>query len=244
MRDRMIAFDLEATRLDPLQDHIVELAMVRVQDGLVLLHEQFHPGIPIPQAATAVHGISDTDVAHSDPFSLHAREIQAIVDSAVLVGYGSHRYDTIMLDAELRRAGEPGIDLTATPEVDLLRVWTASEPRNLATAVRRFLGHGHEGAHRSLTDAEALVPLLNTMKRMFGLEDYDLVHLSRPRGEVDRSQRLKMDARGEVVFAFGRHAGEPVREHEEYLEWMLESDFPPDTKAVIQQLRENAWRWP
>jgi hypothetical protein len=79
---------------------------------------------------------------------------------------------------------------------------------------------------------------------MFGLEDYDLVHLSRPRGEVDRSQRLKMDARGEVVFAFGRHAGEPVREHEEYLEWMLESDFPPDTKAVIQQLRENAWRWP
>ena len=244
MLERMIAFDLEATGLDPMRDRIVELAMVRIEDGLVLLHERFHPGLPIPPSATAVHGIADADVAHADPFSLHAREIQSIVDSAVLVGYGSHRYDTVLLDAELRRAGEPGIDLSRAPEIDLLRVWSEAEPRTLETAVRRFLGHGHEGAHRALTDAEALVPLLHTMKHIFGLEDYDLLRLSRPSDEVDRSRRLRLDGRGEVVFAFGRHAGEPLREHEDYVAWMIESDFPPDTKVVIEHLRANDWRWP
>ena len=47
-----------------------------------------------------------------------------------------------------------------------------------------------------------------------------------------------------MVFAFGRHAGEPLREHEDYVAWMIESDFPPDTKAVIEHLRANDWRWP
>jgi len=244
MWERILAVDLEATGLDPREDRIVELAIVRAEDGLVLLHERFHPGMPIPPQSTAIHRIADADVAHCDQFSVHAGRVQKILEGVVLLGYNSRQYDTVMIDAELRRAGEPGLDLATMPEIDLLRVWAQSERRTLELAVQRFLGHGHEGAHSALSDAEALVPLAHAMKRAWALEDFDLVELSRPRGEVDRSRRLRRDQAGEVVFGFGKHSGEPVREHEDYLDWMLESDFPADTLDAIRHLKENGWRWP
>lgn len=243
MWERILAVDLEATGLDPQNDRIVELAIVRASDGLVLLHERFHPGMPIPPAATAVHGIADADVAHSDQFSVRAHVIQEMLQDAILLGYNSRRYDTVMIDAELRRAGEPGLDLATIPEIDLLRVWSRSERRTLDLAVQRFLGHGHAGAHSALSDAEALVPLARAMKRAWALEDYDLLDLSRSRNEVDRSGRLKLNPAGEVVFNFGKHSGEPVRDHTDYVEWMLESDFPPDTLAALRRLKETDWRW-
>jgi DNA polymerase-3 subunit epsilon len=244
MLERMLAFDLEATGLDPLSDRIVELAVVRAQDGLVLLHERFNPGTPIPPRATAVHGITDADVAHCDHFAVRAGHIQKLLDGAVLLGYNSRRYDTIMLDSELRRAGEPGLDLTSVLEIDLLRVWAESERRTLTMAVQRFLGHGHEGAHDALSDAEALPPLMHAMKRTWGLEDYDLLNISRPPGEVDRSRRLRIDRSGNVIFNFGKHTGELVRDHEDYVDWILESDFPPDTMEALRRLKANGWRWP
>lgn len=243
MLERMLAIDLEATGLDPLRDRIVELAIVRAGDGLVLLHERFHPGIPIPRQATTVHGITDADVAHCDSFSTRASDVQAMLDGAVLVGYNSRRFDTVMLDAELRRAGEAGLDLATVQEIDLLRVWSESERRTLGMAVQRFLGHGHDGAHGALNDAEVLVPLLTAMKRAWGLEDHDLLDLSRPPGEVDRSRRLRLNRGGQVVFNFGQHAGEPVSEHSDYLDWMLSSDFPADTMRAIRKLKANDWQW-
>lgn len=244
MWERVVAVDLEATGLDPREDRIVELAIVRAEDGLVLLDRRFHPGLPIPPAATSVHGISDADVAHCDGFAVHASTVQAMLQDAVIMGYNSRRYDTVMIDAELRRAGEPGLDLAALPEIDLLRVWAQSERRTLDLAVQRFLGHGHSGAHSALSDAEALLPLAHAMKRAWALEDYDLLDRSRSRGEVDRSRRLRQTPGGEVVFNFGKHLGKPVREQEEYLEWMMKSDFPSDTLEAIRRLKENEWRWP
>lgn len=243
MLERMLAIDLEATGLDPLTDRIVELAIVRVRDGLVLLHERFCPGVPIPQQATAVHGISDADVAHCDYFATRAADVQKMLEGAILLGYNSRRFDTVMLDAELRRAGEVGLDLATTQEIDLLRVWAESERRTLGLAVQRFLGHAHAGAHGALDDAEVLVPLVHAMKRAWGLEDYDLLHMSCPPGEVDRSGRLRLNRGGKVVFNFGKHAGELVSEHQDYLDWMLTSDFPPDTMHAIRKLKEYDWRW-
>jgi DNA polymerase-3 subunit epsilon len=244
MWERVVAVDLEATGLDPREDRIVELAIVRAEDGLVLFDQRCHPGMPIPPAATAVHGISDTDVAHSDGFAVLAPRVQAMLEDSVIMGYNSRMYDTVMIDAELRRAGERGLDLVSHPEIDLLRVWAQSERRTLDLAVQRFLGHGHAGAHSALSDAEALLPLARAMKRFWALEDHDLLDRSRPRGEVDRSRRLRQDHGGEVVFNFGKHAGEPLRDREDYVEWMLNSDFPVDTLEAIRRLKDNGWRWP
>jgi len=242
---KFIAFDLETTGLDPGEDRIVELAILDPAREEPLLNERFKPGVPIPAAATAVHGIRDADVAGCPPFADRAAEVQALIDGAVLIGFGSRRFDTLMLDAELRRAGQPGIDLDGVKEIDLHMVWVRSEPRDLGAAARRFLGRSHVDAHGALPDALVLAPLMKAMMKEWGHDVGTMVELSRPEGEVDRSRKFRLErGTGEVVFNFGQYRGEPVREHDDYLDWMLKADFAADTCCAIRRLRGNDFRWP
>lgn len=243
--ENLLAFDIEATGLDPYEDRILELAVIRVADDALVFHAFLDPERPIPPESTAVHGITDDDVAGCPTFASCAEAIQRLVDGAVLVGFVSRRYDTLLLDAELRRAGRSGLDLATVREIDLHRVWREAEPRDLGTAVRRFLGRDHRMAHRAVPDTAILPPLLKEMARVFGYTAEDMIRLSRPDWEVDRSGRFRFDEEsGQVVFNFGRHRGQPIRLNDEYLEWMLAADFPPDTKAAIRVLRRNGFRWP
>ena len=242
---KLLAFDIEATGLDPFTDRILELAVVRVDDDSLVFHAFFNPGQAIPADSIAIHGITDDAVAGCPGFESHAEAIQKLVDGAVLVGFVSRRYDTLMLDSELRRAGQPGLDLPTVQEIDLYRVWRESESRDLESAVRRFLGRKHKMAHKAVPDTQVLPPLLREIARVFGYTTEDMIRLSRPDWEVDRSGKLRRDDEsGEVVFNFGKHRGQPVRLNEEYLEWMLGTDFPPDTKAAIKVLRRNQFAWP
>ena len=61
----LVVFDLETTGPDRLTDRIVEVAAVKVApDGEVSVFEtRVNPGVKIPSEATAVHGITDADVA-------------------------------------------------------------------------------------------------------------------------------------------------------------------------------------
>lgn len=240
----LLAFDIEATGLDPYADRILELAVIRVEDDALVFHAFFDPEGPIPADSTEIHGITSETVRGCATFGSCAAAVQRLVDGAVLVGFVSRRYDTLLLDAELRRAGQNGLDLDTVAEIDLHRVWREAEPRDLGTAVKRFLGREHEMAHTAVPDTAVLPPLLREMGRLFGYSIDDMVRMSRPAGEVDRSGRFLVDRdSGEVVFNFGRHRAQPVRLHDEYLEWMLGERFPPDTKAAIRVLRRNGFAW-
>jgi DNA polymerase-3 subunit epsilon len=66
-RDLLVGFDLETTGTDPLTARIVTAAVTEVRDGEPVRHREWlvDPGVPIPEEATAVHGIS-TDRAAAD----------------------------------------------------------------------------------------------------------------------------------------------------------------------------------
>ena len=60
----LLFFDIESTGLNVATDRIVEISMVKVMpDGSRdVKTRRVNPTIPIPEAARAVHGISDEDV--------------------------------------------------------------------------------------------------------------------------------------------------------------------------------------
>jgi hypothetical protein len=70
-------FDLETTGLDVKNDRIVELALIKVtpQGDVLERVRRYNPGLPIPPEATAVHGITDDDVADEHPFCRTARSL-------------------------------------------------------------------------------------------------------------------------------------------------------------------------
>ena len=71
----LVFFDLETTGLDVKNDRIVELALIKVtpQGDVLERVRRYNPGLPIPPEATAVHGITDADVAEEHPFCRTAR---------------------------------------------------------------------------------------------------------------------------------------------------------------------------
>ena len=73
----LVFFDLETTGTNPLQDRIVEISLIKVMpDGTELeKSRRINPGIPIPESSTAVHHITDEDVANEPTFKQIAQSL-------------------------------------------------------------------------------------------------------------------------------------------------------------------------
>lgn len=248
----LVYFDLEATGVDPYTDRIVEISIEEVGpnnlDGDVFA-TPVNPGVPIPAEATEIHGISDADVADSPTFPEIASSVQAIVSDAILVGYNSRTYDVVLLDAELVRAGQPGlpkdsIGRIVVPEIDPYRIWMEMEPRTLEGAARRFAGVDLADAHSAEADATVLSAVLAGMCEEFGLDISDIERLqglSVPEGAVDRAGKYRREG-DTIVFAFGSHRDESVARHPDFMEWMLKKDFPQETLGITRLLLDRVRR--
>jgi hypothetical protein len=95
---RPIAFlDIESTGLDPVFDRIIDLAVVKFAGSFEPLARhsfRVNPGIPIPAAATAIHGISNADVADCQTFNAVAPMILAALEGCDLGGFQLSYGDT------------------------------------------------------------------------------------------------------------------------------------------------------
>jgi DNA polymerase III epsilon subunit-like protein len=65
----LAVIDLETTGTDPKTNRIIEVSVLKLTPGGEADHRtrRVNPGVPIPPEATAVHGISDDDVADCPP---------------------------------------------------------------------------------------------------------------------------------------------------------------------------------
>jgi len=241
--NRPLAFlDLEASGLDIQNDRIIELAIL-VWDGTVVSNScrRFNPGMSIPAEATAIHGITEADVANEPPFSNEVgRSILKRLKGCDLAGYNLRRFDLPMLDEELRRVGLK-LDLTGVCVIDAYGVFSKKEPRSLSDAVRKYCGRAHEGAHGAAADNEATLDvLLGQMKAYPDLDAMtaaDLATFSRV-GEyefIDVAGKLYRDKDGDACYAFGKNRGVKVRDDESYASWMLNrASFPGSTQEALR----------
>ena len=231
--------DLETTGTDPETDRIVSIAILD-EEGTPLLEALVDPGRPIPAEATAVHGITDADVADEAHFLALGPDVQALLidGDPIVAGYNSRRFDVPLVDAELRRAGCAGLDLETIREVDVYLAWLALEPRTLEGAVRRWLPHTDDvfTAHEARDDARWTRRVANEMLFRTGLSWEDLERLSRPEDEVDRFGKFRWTEDGVIVFAFGKNEGMTAATQPGYLRWMLERDFPEETKEWTRRI--------
>nr|BFD81980.1 3'-5' exonuclease [Streptomyces sp. Xyl84] len=115
-RELLIGFDLETTGTDPHEARIVTGAVIEVRAGEPLGRREWlaDPGVPIPEDAVAVHGISNERAA------AEGRPADRVADALadVLTGYWktgvpvvayNAAFDLTLLAAELRRHGLPSL---------------------------------------------------------------------------------------------------------------------------------------
>lgn len=235
--DRPLAvLDLETTGVDPGTDRIVEVAVLTLLPAArqELFHRRINPGVPIPPAATAIHGIADADVIGAPPFTAVAPELFATLHGSDLAGFGIAGFDLPLLAAEFARCGLP-FRVGGRRVIDVLALYRRCHPRDLASAVREYLGRDHMDAHSAVADARATAAVLDRQVERHALPT-TLGELHASLVEVDVAGRFRREA-GQVVFAFGKYSGQPLAgvaaRDPGYLRWILGRPFLDDVHDLV-----------
>ena len=223
----LVVYDLETTGVKPEEDRIVQIAMQRlVPDGQgnpmpcpddAQLITYVDPERPIPEAASAVSGITTADVSGMDTFASLAEQVERMIADADLMGYNIARFDVPLLRAEFIRTGYqglPGPDDRKLIDCYLLEKRLISH--SLGAAYERYTGREMQDAHDAWGDVRGTYTVLtHQLKRI----PDDRPHLTPAelhdfaRGKyMTLHRKLRRDG-DSLVLCFGRHRGRS-------LEWL------------------------
>jgi DNA polymerase III epsilon subunit family exonuclease len=157
-----VAFDTETTGLSPRSNRIVEIGAVRFRNGTVLESRSWliNPGIPIPDAASAIHGITDEMVADRPSFSAVFPQFVRFAGEAVWMAHNAG-FDVRFLSAELLRTGTAAPGNTVVDTLKLSRTWFPDAGSYRLGRLLEHLGLAHGGLHRALADAHAAASIVS-----------------------------------------------------------------------------------
>ena len=101
MNRPVVFFDLETTGTNISTDRIVEISMVKLHPygHVVEKTRRINPEMPIPAEATAIHHITDEDVASEPTFRQVAASLAQQLTGCDIAGFNSNRFDVPLLDA-------------------------------------------------------------------------------------------------------------------------------------------------
>lgn len=238
-------FDLETTGVNVGSDRIVEIAILKIlPTGEEKTYVQrVNPQMPIPAATTAIHGISDEDIADAPTFNQIANEIAQFIGNSDLGGYNSNKFDLPLLAEEFLRAGVD-FSLEHRKFVDVQNIFHKMEQRTLKAAYKFYCGEEIKNHHSAEADIRATWDVFKAQ-----LERYEelkpeiefLSAFSTVQKNVDPAGRVVFNDKNIEVFNFGKYKGRAVEDvfkmEPTYYDWMMNGDFPEYTKKVITAIR-------
>ena len=197
--------------------------------------------MPIPKAATEVHGITDEMVHQAPTFKQIANEVKQFIEGADLAGYNSNRFDIPMLNEEFLRAGM-SVNLENRKLLDVQKVFHMMEQRTLSAAYKFYCNKNLEDAHSAEADASATWEILEAQLEKYPVLGNSVESVVKFTGEdqiIDFARRFIYE-NGVEVFNFGKHKGKPVsqvlKEEPQYYDWMMKGDFALHTKQKLTEM--------
>jgi DNA polymerase-3 subunit epsilon len=255
-------FDLEATGTNISRDRIVEIAVVKVTPSGEILRKSnvINPTIPIPAETTAIHGITNEQVADKPTFKEVAREYAKFMEGCDLAGFNILKFDVPLLVEEFLRA-DVEFDYQKKKIIDSQKIFHLMEKRTLSAALMFYCGKKIEKAHSAEADTMATVDVLmaqieryngqevtDGLERKVGVIENDMESLSKLVADdlVDLAGRMVRNSKGDIIFNFGKHKNKLVmdvfKEEPAYYEWMMNGDFPLDTKRKLTELKLKGFK--
>ena len=241
----IIFFDLETTGTNIQTDRIVEISLVKLMPNGSLHSKtrRINPEMPIPAEASAIHHITDEDVAGEPTFRQIAASLASQLSGCDIAGFNSNRFDIPLLDQEFHRAGMD-FDFSKAKFIDVQTIYHKKEPRTLIAAYRYYCGKDLTEAHSALADTTATMEVL-----LAQLEKYDdlpcevgpLSEYACNNRNVDLMGRLVFDDQGREIINFGKYKGKLAEEvlsrDPGYYSWIMGGDFAQNTKNAFTRIR-------
>ncbi|GAD05446.1 DNA polymerase III subunit epsilon [Porphyromonas crevioricanis] len=246
LKKPIVFFDLETTGVDVSRDRIVEISLLKISPN----GEEFcrtrriNPEMHIPEASTALHGISDEDVKDCPTFGQVAKSLLEIIKGCDIAGFNSNRFDVPMLVEEFLRCGFSE-EFHNRHFVDVQTIYHKLERRTLSAAYKFYCGKDLENAHSAEADTRATYEVLMAQLDRYPEELQNdipfLAEFSAHNRNVDFAGRMVYNDAGEAVINFGKYKGckatEVLAKDPGYYGWIMQSDFPLDTKNAFTRIR-------
>lgn len=246
LKKPIIFFDLETTGVNISHDRIIELSYIKVYPNGTEEEKsmRINPEMSIPAESTAIHHITDEDVADKPTFKQIAKELAKVFEGCDVAGYNSNRFDIPLLMEEFLRAGI-NIELSRQKFVDVQTIFHKMEQRTLSAAYKFYCNGDLENAHSANADTRATYEVLKAQLDRYPNLKNDVEFLSNFSSfnkNVDLMGRIVYNEQGVEVFNFGKYKGVSVKEVFErrdpsYYAWMMNGDFALDTKRVITKIK-------
>ncbi|WP_370860437.1 exonuclease domain-containing protein [Parabacteroides faecis] len=246
LRNPLVFFDLETTGINIVKDRIVEISFVKVHPNgkEECKTRRINPEMPIPPESTAIHGITDEDVKDCPTFKEIAKSLAAQIEGCDLAGYNSNRFDIPLLVEEFLRAGVD-IDLNKRKFVDVQTIFHKMEQRTLSAAYKFYCDKSLENAHTAEADTMATYEVLKAQLDRYPDDlQNDIEFLSKYSSftnNVDFAGRMVYNEDGKETINFGKYKGKLVEEvlknDPGYYSWIMNGDFPLNTKKVLTEIK-------
>lgn len=248
---RLRVIDLETTGLDPEVDGIVELASVDyvIRDGSLEVSQTFeqlvNPGMPIPPEASAIHHLTDKDVADA---ATQDEVLEAFrrQPSAIRVAHNA------AFDARFLGDDPHDYLCTLVASQHLLSDYPKHGNQYLRYALDLAVGEAQGRLpHRALADCyvtgalleylisdEAAVERAQSMIARLDQTNLNEVELS-PEAWIDISNQPVVDQ----ICHFGKHRGERWSEvPEDYIDWMKSLGASAWEDRIVNAIRVELTR--
>lgn len=161
LKKPFVVLDLETTGVDPRACEIIEIALIRYENGreVARLNELIKIESDLPKIITAITGITDEEIrSKGKPANEIFGKAEKLLKKAYLVGHN------IKFDIEFLRA--KGVDLEILGQIDTVPLSQIVFPQLASFSLESLaadLGIEHTASHRAMGDAEATLELLNRL---------------------------------------------------------------------------------
>ena len=262
LRNPLCFFDLETTGINISNDRIIEIGVIKMMPNGDVLRKSnvVNPTITITEESSLIHGIRNEDVKDKPTFKELAKEYAKFFEGADLGGFNILKFDVPMLVEEFLRAGVE-FDYGRKKIIDAQKIFHLMEKRTLSAACKFYLNKPLEDSHTAEADAQASMDvLIAQVERYEGLEvtdglgkkigiienDMDALGKLTSSELIDLAGRMIRNNKGEEIINFGKHKGKSVtavlKEEPSYYDWVMNGDFPLDTKRKLTEIRLKGFK--
>jgi len=260
LKNPLTFFDLETTGTNIVKDRIVEISVVKLMPNgeSIVKTNKVNPTVPIPHETSLIHGIYDEDIKDCPTFKNIAKSFAQFLEGSDLAGFNILKFDVPVLVEEFIRADVP-FDVSKRKLVDAQKIFHMMEKRTLSAAYKFYCGKTLEDAHSAEADTKATLEVLEQQVIKYDGKDVvdnlgnklgvvennvDSLHKLTQSNMVDLAGRIVYNRDKVEVFNFGKHRNKPVsivlKKDPSYYDWMMNGEFPQNTKQVLTEIKLRA----
>ena len=223
-----VCIDCESTGLDPKNDEIIEIAIVKftLNDNLDSYESLINPPCPIPGESIQIHHITDEMVKDKPTVDQIIPQVLKIAGDAIIIGHNIQFDIDLIIEAAKKHAIPSTLYNNKTIDTLRLARLYGESPTNSLEALRTHFHIEDEGAHRAMSDVLVNIQVFKKL-----ITKFKTVH--------DIFEKLKRPIQLRAM-PLGKHKGRPFKDiPAEYLSWAARQNFDQDLLYSVRSELKN-----